>query len=319
MKVILASFSVRPHIDSNNAAPEEEQLALAQDEINSHFSYHTSIRFSDLEIEKAFFETYNCSHFVLGDNGSKLFPVGLYTNDSLFDKEWRKYKFKDALIGHLSNRFRRERFDEYMEKLELCKDPIRIYNYVDTFFKNAWDLQSDGGQTNATLVRKSVVRFASQVSMYVRNGDRIVDLGSSYGSLIWIIVSILNTMGKNVSGEGWEYGVERHKLGTSSTLRMLKDTFAIMPEHRSLLSFSVDLKWRDIFEWQSIGQSNTIAFCFDKVFPPELLLHILLMIINSKQIRLFISCKEIFSRGNHKCKLYSCEFKYADLMQHLNR
>lgn len=56
MKVILASFSVRPHIDSNNATSEEEQLALAQDEINSHFSYHTSKRFSDLEIEKAFFD-----------------------------------------------------------------------------------------------------------------------------------------------------------------------------------------------------------------------------------------------------------------------
>ena len=101
---------------------------------------------------------------IFGDNVSKLFPVGLYTNESLFDKEWRKYKFKDSLIGHLSNRFHCERFDEYMEILELCKDPIRIYNYVDTFFKDVWDLQSDGGQTNATLVRKLVVRFASQVS-----------------------------------------------------------------------------------------------------------------------------------------------------------
>ena len=34
--------------------------------------------------------------------------------------------------------------------------PIPIYNYVDTFFKDAWDLQSDGGQTNATLVRPSL-------------------------------------------------------------------------------------------------------------------------------------------------------------------
>ena len=70
-------------------------------------------------------------------------------------------------------------------------------------------------------------------------------------------------------------------------------------------------------DWKSLGTYNSIAFCFDKAFPCALLLHVLFQIINSMKIRLFISCKEFFSKGRHRCVLYGCEFKYGDLMRYL--
>ena len=112
----------------------------------------------------------------------------------------------------------------------------------------------------------------------------------------------------------WE---QRHKLGWISTLRMLRATHEIAPEYRSLQIYDVDLKWHNIMDWKSLGTYNSIAFCFDKAFPCALLLHVLFQIINSTKIRLFISCKEFFSKGRHRCVVHWCEFKYGDLMRYL--
>jgi len=317
MRKILSSFSVRPYIDPKCSLSNNDQLVMWEDEIKSHRAYHAPNDMPNSEIAKAFFDTYNHAHFLLGAEDANVFPVGLYTFDSKFDEEWRKYNFKDSLIGSLSNRFRRERFDGYLKVIDMCKDPIYIHNFIDKHFKRAWDLQSDGDQTNATLVRGSLIKFSKALVHLLEPNDRIVDLGSSYGSLIWIVVSIINAFNGelNISGEGWEYSDKRHKLGCASTCQMLNEVSGM--EYKLLAKYDVDLRHNDIFEFKDLGPSNKVAFCFDKVFPADLLLHILLIVIQSKNIRLFISCKEHVSKGKNKCMLHGSEFKYNEIMDYL--
>lgn len=321
MQIILSSFSVAPFIDLKLKMSPVRQLENWLEEIHSHRAFHGNIKMTKAEVEEVFFSTFNWNHFILGQTELELHPVGLYTINEHFEEDWKKTKIgvKDKTFGTLSNRFRSDRFYRYLTRLHECREPRNIHCFIEKYFRDAWKLQSDGDQTNATLVRKSLLDFAEFLSKYLVEEDRIIDLGSSYGSLIWIVVATLNTKIKNVSGEGWEYGEQRHKLGLISTLRMLRDTCEIAPEYRSLLTYDVDLKWRNIMDWKSLGPSNSIAFCFDKAFPTALLLHVLFQIITSTKIRIFISCKEFFSKGKHRCSLYGCEFKYGDLMRHLER
>jgi len=188
--------------------PHEDQLQEWKDEIKSYPSYHSPVaQIPDYEIEEAFFNMFNYTHFFCGQDKATLIPVSLYMLDEQFDNEWKKQNWKNPTISTLSNRFRSERFWKYLDSIQNCDNATKIHNFIDGNFRDAWKLQSDGDQTNATLVRASIIAFATTLSNFIVNGDHFVDLGSSYGSLLWIPVSIINANSLNgitVSGEGWE-------------------------------------------------------------------------------------------------------------------
>jgi hypothetical protein len=80
---------------------------------------------TNTEIEEAFFSAFSCHHFVLGRTELELYPVGLYTLNERFEKDWKNEMttMKDKTISHLSNRFRSERFYGYIKKIKESHEP----------------------------------------------------------------------------------------------------------------------------------------------------------------------------------------------------
>jgi hypothetical protein len=125
MKICLASFSKDPFIDPELNLSPERQLDNCLDEMKSHRTFHGSTKMTNTEIEEAFFSAFSCHHFVLGRTELELYPVGLYTLNERFEKDWKNEMttMKDKTISHLSNRFRSERFYGYIKKIKESHEP----------------------------------------------------------------------------------------------------------------------------------------------------------------------------------------------------
>lgn len=170
----------------------------------------------------------------------------------------------------------------------------------------------DGGQTNATLGKGSARRFLTELhALRVFDGqyNEFKDLGSSYGSLLFMFAQIFQELDANtqVKWVGDEYFPTRHVLGCNAVKQMLNNEAE--GDHRILKSRNVELRHRDLFHQSDYG-TTTIAFAFDKVFVPELLIYILFSLIYSPNVATFITCKPSFS------SLWgSYNFRYGTLLK----
>ena len=90
--------------------------------------------------------------------------------------------------------------------------------FITKLWKFAWDLQADGENTNATLTSQSIIKLSRFLlsSKTLKNGDAILDCGSSYGSLPLQLINAINVEDKNISVRefGMEYAHIRHILGS---------------------------------------------------------------------------------------------------------
>lgn len=268
-----------------------------------------------IEISKRFFHLFNYTHFKYGEKPHEIYPCNLYSCCKSLDVNAVAFPLYSFMSQHISS----NTFKDYIEKIKDTSPCTKIVKHVNTYFKLAWgELSSDRYQTNATLSPSSIIKLSEWIAHFAMENDCICDLGSSYGSLIINITFCVNVLrpGLNVSGVGWEYALPRHIQGCWAMSRMLQDASDL--EYGPIPSSDVRLYHRDILHFKTIT-NGSIVYAFDKVFDTALMIHILLMCINSKNVRLLISCKEANSKGTHKSALGSSavQFKFGDLMKSL--
>ena len=183
------------------------------------------------------------------------------------------------------------------------REPVRPTKFVASAFRFAWQLQSDGDQTNATLQPQSAEylvdallswRDESDNGMF-RSEDCIVDFGSSYGSLLLQIVNHIASVGPDivVRGYGIEYSKQRHILGSYCFKKMLLLLKHL--DHIPLRVMDVFLERKNLLEITSLPSHCTHILAFDKAFSGYLLIHNALVAMNSKSVRYFICCKPYFT------------------------
>ena len=164
--------------------------------------------------QKFFFETFKYSDFKWTSNISPdnlnpqckvmLHPTAdLFTCDTaffdLFRSEFDSLQ-KDLTKNGIWNIIR-IRHD--MKNLDILYNKMSEHPviFITKLWKFAWDLQADGENTNATLTSQSIIKLSRFLlsSKTLKNGDAILDCGSSYGSLPLQLINAINVEDKNIS------------------------------------------------------------------------------------------------------------------------
>jgi hypothetical protein len=90
-------------------------------------------------------------------------------------------------------------------------------------------------------------------------------------------------------------------------------------DYMPLKSVDVRLECKNLLSILKYPDDVHIVFSFDKVFDPELLIHIVLVVINSPHVKYFMTCRDSFTTQQHPCHLKGTRFgfKYKDLLKYL--
>ena len=265
-------------------------------------------------ISTDFFTRFTYKDFVFKAN-----PDALYGNDILptptlriVDKEkWNGFlKMFDALMQRKNESSKTVKsFDPSAMKRCLEGNSRKTFQRaVHSSFKPAWDHQADGDQTNATLQPASIQTLSKAIVAIELEGEQQVflDLGSSYGSLLWQLSDKLDWGGKPPILFGYEYSLLRHIWGCKCSAAMLAEDGR--QDHAIVRHPNVYLRKVDLLQINSLGEGITIAFQFDKAFVIELCLHTLFCVLSTKSVQLFITCKG-------KTKNLKGEYDYQAIVQ----
>ena len=277
-------------------------------------SYHTKT-YDQKQVKHDFFQTFKHHHFKFtrNDPGS-VYEYTVYATEELRTSNLSLHEdYKRNLTNVLSlfgtrgvcTRMKTHLAEEPYFTL-VQRDPVRPTKFVASAFRFAWQLQSDGDQTNATLQPQSVENLVDALLSWCddsgnamfRSEDCIVDFGSSYGSLLIQIVNHMASMRPDivVRGYGIEYSKQRHIVGSycfKEMLLLLKHL-----DHIPLQVMDVFLECKNLLEITSLPSHCTHILAFDKAFSGYLLIHNALVAMNSKGVRYFICCKPYFTSSN---------------------
>ena len=287
MLSMLTSF----YFEDKGFTSEERSLVLYGN------AYRRSARME--HVERDFFDRFSYEDFYYLDDKTTPYGFLLYPTHHLHvldESKWREIvleksrldkKFKELEVIH------KNFSPTHMIDCLHGRSQHRNEKFVYPYFKMAWNLQADGDQTNATLTNTSLNLMISalQENDCLSNRDVIVDIGSSYNSLMWYFAQGVHRQmpGSYPVCLGYEYSLYRHCLGTSRVCEMLRD--AASKDLCPVENFNVHAFLLDLFEINSLGNGITIAFQFDKAFVIELCIHTLLCALASKDLKIFITCK----------------------------
>ena len=291
-------------------------------------------KYSNEAVSKIFFETFKYSDFKWTSNISPdnlnpqckvmLHPTAdLFTCDTAFFESFRseidslqKDMTKNGKLNIMRIRHDMKNLDILYNKMS--EHPVI---FITKIFKFAWDLQADGENTNATLTSQSIIKLSRFLlsSKALKNGDAILDCGSSYGSLPLQLINAINVEDNNISvrGFGMEYANIRHILGSFCFHKMISllRSMSYMP----LRSFDCRLINRNLLHITQVSAGINLMLSFDKVFDPELLIHLLLVALNSPGVKYFLTCRDSFHSQRHGIHIKGTRhcFRYGDLMKYL--
>ena len=314
--------------------PSFSNLTEAEEFRNALPSYHVKgYALSTKSLQEDFYSNFKKEHFVQTRNEDEkegsayirpmsIHPKDLYT----FNKEgFDNFRNSIANIAALCqgkgmfNQMKTHK-DEDQAKMRIKEKKPVVWRFITACFHFAWQFQADGEQSNATLtpgsIRKIVEKLANE--KYIKSGDKILDCGSSYGSLLLIMLNELENKNITATGYGIEYALIRHILGCITFCKMLKKMKDM--EYIPIPNTNVQLINEDLYKIRKYQDNTNLAFSFDKAFPGDLILHIILCVINSK-IPYFLTVRGSFCKENHLCQLEQDKaggFRLDELLTHMN-
>jgi hypothetical protein len=148
-------------------------------------------------------------------------------------------------------------------------------------------------------------------------GKVIVDCGSSYGSLLLSIINVIKFRDAtlHVKAVGLEYATPRVVLGLFCMKQIVKIIRTM--DSTPLVNLDCNNKVQDLFHMSRFSDATTHVIAFDKAFDGCLCLHIVLLALNSRNVKYFITVKGHFSKGKNKCMLgnSSATFDYDALLK----
>jgi len=287
----------------------------------------------DLEAkEKVFFDTYSWEDFRFVENkdGSReaspsgtLYEANPHVRNFSHQMESRnceKRKYvAQVCTGTDTTRYKKFREDQRLAKSSDAEDVYkRVIAFVSKFYNLKWHLDNDGHQTNATLENRSHFTFCNEMAKILRgkcgiaNGDDIsfMDLGSSYGSLLWIVAQLLplEFPESRIRCIGYEYASIRHVIGCNASRQMLQADFK--RDTQILKNTNVKLEARDLYYTDTF--EGNIAFTFDKAFTPDLCIQVIWIFLSSENTRVLISCK-----ASNNTRFGSVDFRFWDIMNQI--
>ena len=105
-----------------------------------------------------------------------------------------------------------------------------------------------------------------------------------------------------------EYARIRHTLGSFCFHRMIRVMGSM--DYMPLKSVDVRLECKNLLPILKYPDDVHIVFFFDKVFDPELLIHIVLVVINSPHVKYFMTCRDSFTTQQHPYHLKGTRFVF---------
>ena len=81
-------------------------------------------------------------------------------------------------------------------------------------------------------------------------------------------------------------------------------------DYMPLKSVDVRLECKNLLPILKYPDDVHIVFFFDKVFDPELLIHIVLVVINSPHVKYFMTCRDSFTTQQHPYHLKGTRFVF---------
>jgi hypothetical protein len=294
MCALLSSYI--PLIDVSNS---QDIIALLERQRSTYGYVFHGKAIERCDPSTAFFEIFNHCHFRIINNseskyGFTIHPTSLVTTmtpcpkfDEALDYllQFKKNTINRAICAWDESRLNR-----------LQSSGSAPLAFVVSSFHKTWELQSDGDHTNAsTLTKRSIEKFVGHLLdlNIMSDGDVFLDIGCSYGSLIWGIIQAITALRPscNVQGLGLEYSDYRCYLGSHAVLRMLQHHLQSDKGH--LVNLNVHMYKRNIFDCQGFGDT-TIAFLFDKVFQPRLFMKYILECIRTPSLKYLINVRGAF-------------------------
>jgi hypothetical protein len=293
MRALLSSYT--PMKEISNSQVLIQLLGDRHEKYN--YVFHGK-KFENLDPSKPFFEIFNHLHFKIRYDstvkyGFLVYPTTLLMTIrqcSIFDDAIDELvSFQKNVINKAKCAWDETRFSRVFE------DNLPL-TYVLSCFKKTWVLQSDGDPTNATLTGASIkllVQSLFDLGVFSEN-DIFLDLGSSYGSLLWAVIQEVTRLNPScqIQGMGWEISEYRCFLGSHAVLKMIQGHKNA--DRGRLVNLNVHFFKKDIYQHKGLGNA-TIAFAFDKVFEPRLVIKIVFECIRSPAIKYFINTKGSWS------------------------
>jgi hypothetical protein len=312
MKRLLASYVV--------GKPSFNTLNDIETFMDKRHGYHLN-SFDSSCIKDHFFRTFKREHFYIvrsdRDSSVSVMPTfDLYTFDeNLYNQVKNQIKgifdmfTNNGVINKLRTHVNESQFRMYSD----VNDASGVLKLISSVFKFAWDLQADGFQTNAMLTNTSIVTLVDRMLALniFHQGDVIVDCGSSYGSLLLSLINIIKLRDPqlHMKAVGLEYAVPRVVLGSFCMKRIIEICRAM--DYMPLVNLDFQNKVQDLFHMTSFSDDVTHVIAFDKAFGGILCLHNALLVMNSKNVKYFITVKGHFSKGKNKCMLGSSSASFA--------
>ena len=272
--------------------------------------YHTERYEKKGDYESDFFKSFTYEDFTYSfddDASLQLFPTERL---SIFNEALNEPSMA-AIIQNISNisKLHAKVKNGFVRKRKL----LTHVDYIRSSFRNNWELQADGDQTNATLQTSSIKRLALELrdKGVVNSNTVFLDCGSSYGSLLWFLSYFSMDHSTNLKLLGIEYSLLRHVLGCHTAYHMLKKAKSKTSRLQGELLPNVILQHGNLEAMSSFVGSPTIVFMFDKAFNWELCFHVLLCAIATPSVMYLISCKGSF-KTTGKCGV---EIKFNKLVE----
>ena len=267
----MSGYKINAKAYENNATLED----VSQD-------FHDRFNFKDFHV----YEKWNNSY------GFKLCPTrNLKRLDKEGHEQWKKEEKEIiSFMKKKSTEFNTYRQNNSFEKIwseppvKLCSDLIRGK------WQKAWNLMADGDlSTNAYITTASIYKLFGNMKSQnmIQKGVKILDIGSSYGSLLWYTANYLKEFKPILVG--YEYSLLRHLWGSKCSKELLEEAtkYDTCPLH----SYQVHLIHQDLLHTNELGRGIDIAFQFDKAFVIELSLHTMFCVMNTESVSYFVTCK----------------------------
>ena len=164
--------------------------------LDERTKYHGQTH-SSVDIQVAFNKTFSHTDFKFSkEPGTNTYERRFYPTKSLFTRGMKGEEsmklFYDQWIANRKNQSSlRRSVDQTLFEKRVNKSIVTNV-FIYTFFKRLWDLQADGDQTNATMTNASLERLVPWLcdKGIIRDKDVFLDIGSSYGSLLWYVSSL---------------------------------------------------------------------------------------------------------------------------------
>ena len=180
---------------------------------------------------------------------------------------------------------------------------------------------SHSHETNATLTTKSIERLSQSIydNCEFHGELRLFDIGCSYGTFLLQAKDYLERLNKEAKQNevkmyftGCDNSKMRIMLGASFITRLIGDrTIEDLPNFRTLI-FHQSILERTTLE------NTDIIYMYDKAFNPPLLIHCLLVIIKSKDVKWIITCKKGDKEFNFSTLIKQTKFfKVLDKIQNI--